>query len=88
MRGEFLGLCADIVSLPPQPEKAPRKYSRHWKKLPSSAAGRIGTGEMNRFLKHVDSSAPRFRRQQVRIYYMTAGAVAPSDFASSSPIAK
>ena len=42
---------------------------------------RIGTGEMNRFLKHVDferASVPA--RQQVRIYYMTQAAVAPPTF--------
>jgi GTPase len=42
---------------------------------------RIGTGEMNRFLKHVDferASVPA--RQQVRIFYMTQAAVAPPTF--------
>jgi GTP-binding protein len=42
---------------------------------------RIGTGEMNRFLKHVDferASVPA--RQQVRIYYMTQAAIAPPTF--------
>jgi GTP-binding protein len=42
---------------------------------------RIGTGEMNRFLKHVDfdrASVPA--RQQVKIYYMTQAAVAPPTF--------
>ncbi len=42
---------------------------------------RVGTGEMNRFLKHVDferASVPA--RQQVRIYYMTQAAVAPPTF--------
>src|SRR3989441_1361114 len=42
---------------------------------------RIPTGEMNRFLKHVDfdrASAPA--RQQVKIYYMTQAAVAPPTF--------
>ena len=42
---------------------------------------RIGTGEMNRFLKHVDferASVPA--RQQVRIYYMTQASVAPPTF--------
>jgi GTPase len=42
---------------------------------------RIGTGEMNRFLKQVDferASVPA--RQQVRIYYMTQAAVAPPTF--------
>ena len=41
---------------------------------------RIGTGEMNRFLKHVDferASVPA--RQQVRIYYMTQAAVGAAD---------
>ena len=42
---------------------------------------RIGTGEMNRFLKHVvfeRASVPA--RQQVKIYYMTQAAVAPPTF--------
>lgn len=42
---------------------------------------RIGTGEMNRFLKHIDferASVPA--RQQVKIYYMTQAAVAPPTF--------
>src|SRR5712692_770879 len=42
---------------------------------------RIGTGEMNRFLKRVDfdrASVPA--RQQVKIYYMTQAAVAPPTF--------
>jgi GTP-binding protein len=42
---------------------------------------RIGTGEMNRFLKHVDferASVPA--RQQVKIYYMTQAAIAPPTF--------
>src|ERR1700694_228649 len=42
---------------------------------------RIGTGEMNRFLKHVDferASIPA--RQHVTIYYMTQAAVGPPTF--------
>ncbi len=42
---------------------------------------RIGTGEMNRFLKHVDfdrASVPM--GQRVKIYYMTQAAVAPPTF--------
>jgi GTP-binding protein len=42
---------------------------------------RVGTGEMNRFLKHVDferASVPA--RHQVRIYYMTQAAVGPPTF--------
>jgi GTP-binding protein len=42
---------------------------------------RIGTGEMNRFLKHVDferASVPA--SQRVKIYYMTQAAVAPPTF--------
>jgi len=42
---------------------------------------RISTGEMNRFLKHLDfERAPVPARQQVRIYYMTQAAVAPPTF--------
>ena len=42
---------------------------------------RVGTGEMNRFLKHVDferASVPA--RQRVKIYYMTQAAVGAADF--------
>jgi len=42
---------------------------------------RIGTGEMNRFLKHVDfdrASVPS--SQRVKIYYMTQAAIAPPTF--------
>jgi GTPase len=42
---------------------------------------RVGTGEMNRFLKHVDferASVPA--GQQVRIFYMTQAAVGPPTF--------
>jgi GTP-binding protein len=42
---------------------------------------RIGTGEMNRFLKHIDferASVPMSKR--VKIYYMTQAAVAPPTF--------
>ncbi len=42
---------------------------------------RVGTGEMNRFLKHVDferASVPA--RQQVRIFYMTQAGVGPPTF--------
>jgi GTP-binding protein len=42
---------------------------------------RIGTAEMNRFLKYVDferASVPM--RQRVKIYYMTQAAVAPPTF--------
>jgi GTP-binding protein len=42
---------------------------------------RISTGEMNRFLKHVDFDRAGVPvRQQVKIYYMTQAAVAPPTF--------
>ena len=42
---------------------------------------RISTGEMNRFLKHIDfDRAPVPVRQRVKIYYMTQAAVAPPTF--------
>ena len=42
---------------------------------------RIGTGEMNRFLKHVDfERAPVPVRQRVRVKYMTQAHVAPPTF--------
>jgi GTP-binding protein len=55
-----------------------------WPTLEQVAAERrkrIGTGEMNRFLKQVDfERAAVPARQQVRIYYMTQAAVAPPTF--------
>jgi GTP-binding protein len=50
-------------------------------KVAAERRKRISTGEMNRFLKHVDferASVPSSRR--VRIYYMTQAAVAPPTF--------
>jgi len=42
---------------------------------------RIGTGEMNRFLKHVDfDRAGVPERNQVKVYYMTQASVAPPTF--------
>jgi GTP-binding protein len=42
---------------------------------------RISTGEMNRFLKHIDfERAPVPVRQRVKIYYMTQASVAPPTF--------
>jgi len=51
------------------------------KEVAAERRKRISTGEMNRFLKHVDferASVPSSRR--VRIYYMTQAAVAPPTF--------
>jgi GTP-binding protein len=51
------------------------------KEVAAERRKRISTGEMNRFLKHVDferASVPASRR--VRIYYMTQAAVAPPTF--------
>jgi len=50
-------------------------------KVAAERRKRITTGEMNRFLKHVDferASVPV--RQRVKIYYMTQAAVAPPTF--------
>ena len=50
-------------------------------KVAAERRKRISTGEMNRFLKHVDfqrASVPM--RQRVKIYYMTQAAVAPPTF--------
>ena len=50
-------------------------------KIATERRKRIGTGEMNRFLKHVDferASVPA--REQLRIYYMTQAAVGPPTF--------
>jgi GTP-binding protein len=50
-------------------------------KVSAERRKRIGTGEMNRFLKKVDferASVPA--KQQVRIYYMTQAAVSPPTF--------
>ena len=42
---------------------------------------RVTTGEMNRFLEHVDfDRAAVPARQQVKIYYMTQASVAPPTF--------
>jgi len=55
-----------------------------WPMLEEVAAERrkrISTGEMNRFLKHVDfERAAVPARQQVKIYYMTQAAVSPPTF--------
>jgi GTP-binding protein len=55
-----------------------------WPTLEEVAAERrkrIGTGEMNRFLKQVDfERAAVPARQQVKIYYMTQAAVSPPTF--------
>jgi GTP-binding protein len=50
-------------------------------KVAAERRKRVGTGEMNRFLKRVDferASVPA--KQQVRIYYMTQAAVSPPTF--------
>jgi GTP-binding protein len=55
-----------------------------WPTLQEVAAERrkrVSTGEMNRFLKHVDfERAAVPARQQVKIYYMTQAAVSPPTF--------
>ncbi|MGH9513878.1 MAG: ribosome biogenesis GTPase Der [Terriglobales bacterium] len=51
------------------------------KEVASERRKRIGTGEMNRFVKHVDfDRAAVPARQQVKIYYMTQSSVAPPTF--------
>ncbi|MEY2411983.1 MAG: GTPase [Acidobacteriaceae bacterium] len=50
-------------------------------KVAAERRKRIGTGEMNRFVKHVDfdrASVPA--KQQVKIYYMTQAGVSPPTF--------
>jgi GTP-binding protein len=50
-------------------------------KVASERRKRVGTGEMNRFLKHIDfdrASVPMGRR--LKIYYMTQAAVSPPTF--------
>jgi len=50
-------------------------------KVAAERRKRITTGEMNRFLKHIDfERAPVPVRQRVKIYYMTQAAVAPPTF--------
>jgi GTP-binding protein len=58
-------------------QNIPKLYST----LELVARERIGTGEMNRFLSHIDferASVPMSKR--VKIYYMTQAAVAPPTF--------
>ncbi len=51
------------------------------KEVATERRKRIGTGEMNRFVKNVDfDRAAVPARQQVRIYYMTQSSVAPPTF--------
>ena len=50
-------------------------------KVTAERRKRISTGEMNRFLKHIDfDRAPVPVRQRVKIYYMTQVAIAPPTF--------
>ncbi|MBV9625158.1 MAG: ribosome biogenesis GTPase Der [Acidobacteria bacterium] len=50
-------------------------------RIASERSKRISTGEMNRFLKHVDfDRAPVPPRRQARILYLTQAAVAPPTF--------
>ena len=69
---EIPELRAGVCSSPPRRERASTRYFPTLEEVATERRKRIGTGEMNRFLKHVDferASVPA--RQQVKIYYMT-----------------
>jgi GTP-binding protein len=72
---------APILFISASTGKGAEKIFQTLEEVATERRKRIGTGEMNRFLKHVDferASVPA--RQQVRIYYMTQAAVAPPTF--------
>ncbi len=72
---------APILFVSASTGKGTEKIFPTLEEVASERRKRIGTGEMNRFLKHVDferASVPA--RQQVRIYYMTQAAVGPPTF--------
>ncbi len=72
---------APILFISASTGKGTEKIFQTLEEVATERRKRIGTGEMNRFLKHVDferASVPA--RQQVRIYYMTQAAVAPPTF--------
>ena len=72
---------APIVFVSASTGKGTEKIFPTLEQVAAERRRRIGTGEMNRFLKHVDferASVPA--RQQVKIYYMTQAAVAPPTF--------
>ena len=61
--------------------KGVEKIFPRLEKVAAERRKRITTGEMNRFLKHIDfERAPVPVRQRVKIYYMTQAAVAPPTF--------
>ncbi len=81
LRTEIPELRADRLHLRARAAKAPRRFSRCWKKSPPSAASASPPAQMNRFLEHVDferASVPM--RQRVKILYMTQASVAPPTF--------
>ena len=72
---------APILFVSASTGKGTEKIFPTLEEVASERRRRVGTGEMNRFLKHVDferASVPA--RQQVKIYYMTQAAVAPPTF--------
>ncbi len=72
---------APILFVSASTGKGTEKIFPTLEEVASERRKRVGTGEMNRFLKHVDferASVPA--RQQVRIYYMTQAAVGPPTF--------
>src|ERR1700730_3888055 len=72
---------APVLFISASTGKSAEKISPTLEEVATERRKRIGTGEMNRSLKHVDferASVPA--RQQVRIYYMTQAAVAPPTF--------
>ncbi len=72
---------APILFVSASSGKGTEKIFPTLEEVASERRKRVGTGEMNRFLKHVDferASVPA--RQQVRIFYMTQAAVGPPTF--------
>jgi GTPase len=72
---------APILFVSASTGKGTEKIFPMLEEVASERRKRVGTGEMNRFLKHVDferASVPM--RQRVRIYYMTQAAVGPPTF--------
>ena len=72
---------APILFVSASTGKGTEKIFPTLEEVASERRKRVGTGEMNRFLKHVDferASVPA--RQQVRIFYMTQAAVGPPTF--------
>jgi GTPase len=72
---------APVLFISASTGKGAEKIFPTLEEVASERRKRIGTGEINRFLKQVDfERAAVPARQQVKIYYMTQAAVAPPTF--------